>query len=73
VLNASYRAAEVQVRLSESLSGLAEQFSDMGLSLEEVEQQAELLQTRAEAINDLLEVGVLEAPTFAQADSVSLD
>jgi phage shock protein A len=71
VLNARYSAAEAQVRLNESLSGVAEQFSDLGLSLEEAEQQAEKMQARAEAINDLLEIGVLETPSFTETDSVT--
>jgi phage shock protein A len=71
VLNARYSAAEAQVRLNESLSGVAEQFSDLGLSLEEAEQQAERMQARAEAVQDLLEAGVLEAPAFAEGDSLT--
>ena len=73
VLNARYSAAEAQVRLNESLSGVAEQFSDLGLSLEETEQQTEQMQARAAAINDLLEIGVLETPTFHEVDSVTLE
>ena len=71
VLSARFNAAEAQVRLNESLSGVAEQFSDLGLSLEEAEKQAEQMQARAEAINDLLEVGVLESPTFDESDSIN--
>jgi len=70
VINARYSAAEAQVRLNETLSGVAEQFSDLGLSLEEREQQAEQMQARAEAINDLLDIGVLENPTFTEFDNV---
>jgi phage shock protein A len=73
VLNARYNAAEAQVRLNESLSGVAEQFSDLGLTLEEAEQQAEQMQARAEAINDLLEIGVLQSPTHTEVDSVALE
>jgi len=69
VLNARYSAAEAQVRLNESLSGVSESFTDLGISLEEAEQRVELMQARAEAVNDLLEASVLEIPTFAEVDS----
>ena len=68
VISARYSTAEAQVRLNESLSGAAESFTDLGLSLEEAQQQAEHMQARAEAVNDLMEAGVLELPIFTQAD-----
>jgi len=70
-INARYSAAEAQVRLTESLSSVAEQFSGLDLSLEEAEQQAEQMQARAEAINDLMENGVLEIPTYDEHDIVT--
>ncbi len=71
VLTARFSAAEAQVRLHESLSGVSESLSDMGLSLEKAEQQAAYMQARAAAVNDLLETGVLDAPALAGTDSVS--
>jgi phage shock protein A len=71
VINARYSVAEAQVRLNESLSGVAESFADLGLTLEEAEQQAEHMQARAEAVNDLLDAGVLEVPAFVQLDRVT--
>jgi phage shock protein A len=71
VLNARYSAAQAQVRLTESLSSVAESFTDLGLSLEEAEQQAEYMHARAEAVNDLLEAGVLEIPSFTEVDKVT--
>jgi phage shock protein A len=71
VINARYSAAEAQVRLTESLSHVSESFTSLGLSLDEAEQQAEYMQARAEAVNDLLEAGVLEIPTFIEIDKVT--
>lgn len=60
---AQYRAAEVNVRLNESLSGVVETFSGMGLSLEETAARVDQMQARAAAVNDLLANGVLEIPS----------
>ena len=71
VINARYHAAEAQVRLNESLSGVAHRFSDLGLSIEEAEEQAERMQARAAAINDLLEIGVLDGLAISEVDNVT--
>jgi len=70
-INARYNAAEAQLRLNESLSGVVESFTDLGFSIEEAEQQAEHMQARVAAVNELLEAGVLEVPTFAEVDHIT--
>ena len=59
-LAARYSAAEVHVRLHESLAGVTETFSGMGLVLKETVHRVDQMQARAAAVNDLLENGVLE-------------
>jgi len=59
-LAARYSAAEAHVRLHESLAGVTETFSGMGLSLEETVNRVDQMQARAAAVNDLWENGVLE-------------
>ncbi len=60
VLAAQYSAAEANVRLTESLSGVAGTFSGMGLTLEETATRVGQMQARAAAVNDLLENGILD-------------
>ncbi len=68
VLNAQYSAAAAQVRLKESLSGISETFSEFDLSLDDIQQQADYMQARATAMNDLLTIGVLEIPQLHESD-----
>ena len=68
VLAARYNAAEANVRLNESLTGVATTFSEMGMSLEETQTQVDHLQARAAALNDLLENGVLEMTDMLVGD-----
>jgi phage shock protein A len=71
VLAARYSAAEANVRLNESLTGVAETFSGMESSLEESQNRVDHMQARAAAVNDLLENGVLEMPDLPGGDSLS--
>lgn len=70
VLAAQYSAAEANVRLTESLSGVADTFSGMGLTLEETATRVGQMQARAAAVNDLLENGVLDQDMLG-GDSVA--
>lgn len=60
VLKAQYTAAEAQVRIGEAVTGLSEEFADIGLALDRAEQKTERLRARAAAIDELTAVGTLE-------------
>ena len=60
VLSVKYSTADAQVRLNESINDLTEALSHQGISLEEAEQRMIEMQSRAAAIDNLLEIGVLE-------------
>ncbi len=61
-LNARYTAAEAQVRIHESLSGVSGEFSELGLSLDRAEEKIERMKARASAIDALIDNGVLNLP-----------
>jgi phage shock protein A len=61
-LGARYTAAEAQVRIHESLSGVSGEFSELGLSLDRAEEKIERMKARASAIDALIETGVLNLP-----------
>lgn len=60
VIKAQYSAAEAQVKIGEAMTGLSEEMADVGLAIERAEQKTENMQSRAAAIDELIETGVLE-------------
>ncbi len=61
-LSARYTAAEAQVRVNESLSGVAQESATLGSAIERAEEQIEHMQARATAIDALIENGTLTMP-----------
>lgn len=60
VVKARYSAAEAQVRIGEAVTGLSEEFADVGLAMQRAEEKTEHLQARAAAIDELVAEGALE-------------
>jgi phage shock protein A len=58
-IKAQYSAAEAQVRIGEAVSGLSEEFADVGAAIERAEGKTEAMRARAGAIDELLESGAL--------------
>ncbi|WP_440956028.1 PspA/IM30 family protein [Methanosarcina sp. Mfa9] len=67
-IKAGYSAAEAQVRINESVTGISEEMADVGLAIERAENKTEEMKARAEAIDELMEVGTLEDLTGPQDD-----
>ena len=61
-LSARYTAAEAQVQIHESLSGVSGEFSELGVSLDRAEEKIDRMKARASAIDALIETGVLNLP-----------
>lgn len=59
-IKAQYSAAEAQVRIGEAATGLSEEMADIGLSIQRAEEKTEKMRARALAIDELVEVGLLE-------------
>ena len=62
VLEARYNTAEAQVRINEALGGVSDDLADLGLAVERAEQRTEDMQARVSAIDNLVELGVLDVP-----------
>ena len=60
VVKARYSAAEAQVRIGEAVTGLSEEFGDVGLAIQRAEEKTQQLQARAAAIDELVAAGTLE-------------
>ncbi|MBI2940279.1 MAG: PspA/IM30 family protein [Chloroflexi bacterium] len=75
VIKAQYSAAEAQVRIGESLSGISEEMADVGLAVQRAEDKTERLRARTAAIDELIASGTLTDLTAgagaAGSDSLS--
>ena len=60
IIKAQYTAAQAQVRIGSSLSGLSEEMGDVSLAVERAETKTENLRSRAGAIDELAQLGVLD-------------
>ncbi len=78
---AQYDAAEARAKIGEALSDVAPEFADLGKALEQAEERAEGMQARADAIDELTSIGVLqlqeagagEASVLLDSDSDSVE
>ncbi len=61
-LSARYTAAEAQVKIIETLSGVSNESASLGSALEHAEEKIERMQARASAIDALIENGALVSP-----------
>lgn len=60
VVKAQYSAARATVRISESVTGLSEEMSDVGRAVQRAEEKTAQLRARGDAIGELIENGALE-------------
>lgn len=69
-IKAQYSAAEAQVRINESFSGISEEMADVGLALERAENKTDDMKARSEALDELMEAGTLSDITGRGQDEV---
>ncbi len=60
VVKAQYTAAQAQVRIGEAVTGLSEEMADVGYAIQRAEDKTAQLQSRGDAISELIDSGVLE-------------
>lgn len=76
-MGARYSAAQAQVQLNEALSGLSGEYAEVGRSLERAEDKINRLQSRATALDTLLEggtsAGLLTGGTLMLDDALERD
>ncbi|HZB16491.1 MAG TPA: PspA/IM30 family protein [Nitrososphaeraceae archaeon] len=59
VIKAQYSSAEAQVRIKESVTGISEEMSDVGVSLNRAEEKAQKMQAKAQALDEMIDSGIL--------------
>ena len=65
VIKAQYSSAEAQVRIKESVTGISEEMSDVGVSLNRAEEKAQKMQAKAQALDEMIDSGILTDYTTA--------
>lgn len=60
VIKAQYTAAQAQVRIGEAVTGIGEEMADVGYAIRRAEDKTAQLQSRGEAITELIDTGVLQ-------------
>ena len=58
-MKASYTAAEAQTKIGEAVSGISESMGDTGLAMQRAQDKIEQMQTRGQAMDELLALGDL--------------
>ena len=58
-IKAQYTAADAQVKISESVTGISEEMADVGLAVQRAEEKTEDMKARSAALDELLESGTL--------------
>jgi phage shock protein A len=71
IIKAQYTAAQAQVRIGSALSGISEEMGDIGLAVERAETKTGQMRSRAGAIDELANAGVLEDFTGGNGDDIS--
>ncbi len=59
VIKAKYTAAQAEVKIKESITGISEEMADVGLTMERAEEKVESMRAKAEALDEMIESGVL--------------
>jgi len=67
-IKAQYSAAEAQVKISVSVSGISEEMADIGMSIERAENKTEEMKARSAALDELIEQGTLVDFTAREDD-----
>jgi phage shock protein A len=57
---AEYSAADAQVKITESVTGISEEMADVGLAVQRAEEKTENMKARSAALDELLDSGTLE-------------
>ena len=60
VVSARYSASEAEVRVKEALSGVSGELAELGMAVGRAEEKADRLQSRARALDSLVDIGALQ-------------
>jgi phage shock protein A len=59
IIKAQYSAAEAQVRIKESVTGVLDEVSDLGVALRKAEEKLEELKAKSQALDEMIDSGIL--------------
>jgi phage shock protein A len=68
VIKAQYSAAEAQVRIKESVSGISEEMTDVGIAMNRAEDKTEKMKAKSQALDEMIDSGVLTDYTSNKDD-----
>ncbi len=60
VIKAQYTTAQAQVKMGEAATGLSEEMADVGLAVQRAQDKTDRMRSRAQAIDELSDKGVLD-------------
>ena len=60
VVSARYSASEAEVKVKEALSGVSGELAELGMAVGRAEEKADRLQSRARALDSLVDIGALQ-------------
>jgi phage shock protein A len=71
-IKATYTAAEASTRINEAMSGIGDEFGDVGEAIQRAEDKTAQMQARAGAIDELISSGVLDdASSLNRGDDIA--
>jgi len=70
VIKAQYSAADAQVRIKESVTGVSEEMADVGMAMSRAEDKTEKMKAKAQALDEMMGSGVLTDYTSNKGDDI---
>src|ERR671932_104151 len=68
VIKAQCSAAEAEVRIKESVTGISEEMTDVGISMNKAEEKTEKMKAKSQALDEMIDSGVLTDYTSSTSD-----
>ena len=59
IIKAQYSAAEAEVRIKESVTGILDEVSDLGIALNKAEEKLEKLKAKSQTLDEMIDSGML--------------
>jgi phage shock protein A len=70
VIKAQYSAAEAEVRIKENVTGISEEMTDVGISMSKAEEKTEKMRAKSQALDEMIDSGVLTDYTSSKDDVI---
>ena len=59
IIKAQFSATEAEVRIKESVTGITEEISDLGVAVRKAEDKLERLKAKSQALDEMIDTGIL--------------